>query len=82
MTLPNYEKIAGYKPVPGERCPSCKMVCGPGGPDHATNCALVAKLWAHEKNSSGASIPHRQMELGSDPEFQVWVGRLAGKLFS
>ena len=80
INITEYEQIAGYTPAPGERCPSCQTICGPGGPDHATTCALVVKLWAHEQNH-GAMIPVRQMELGSNPDFATWAAKMAGSLF-
>lgn len=81
MNLLDYEKLTGYKPVPGERCPECKMTCGPGGPDHSTTCPVVTKLWQGE-NGLPASIPQHQLELGANPIFQAWFTKLSGRLFS
>lgn len=81
MTLQDYERIAGYFPVPGEPCPSCKFVCGPGGPDHTTTCSLVTRLWQAE-NNKGASIPNHPMELGTNPDFQTWAVKMSTGLFS
>jgi hypothetical protein len=80
MNIVDYEHIAGYKPVPGQPCPSCKQICGPGGPDHTTVCAIVSKLWTEHKNN-GAAIPARPTELAGNPDFQHWAANMASGLF-
>lgn len=81
ISLHDYQQITGYEPKPGERCPECKAVCGPGGPDHHSSCSLMAKLWNHEKNPA-ASIPALPGIDVNDPRFGVWAAKLSTQLFS
>jgi hypothetical protein len=44
-------------------------------------CGVIAKLWAHETGRS-AAIPQHQLELGANPNFQTWIAKMAGRLFT
>lgn len=81
ISLSDYQQVTGYKPVPGEKCPECKAVCGPGGPDHHGTCTLMAKLWNLEKNPDSA-IPALPGVDVTDPRFGVWAAQLATRMFS
>ncbi len=81
VTLQEYEKLTGYTPRVGEKCPECGSVCGPGGPDHHTACGLMAKVWFAEKNPL-TSIPIAPGIDPHDPKFGPWAVKLATSLLA